>query len=149
MIKDEESRQAVTEVVQLLSDLSAAWRERRYENLAQFFAEDMVFTLPGFGGRLEGASAVVASYREFMDRVTLTAYAEATPVVDVWGETVVASFAWEMAWLAGGVPNRESGHDLFVFRRSAPGAQWRAVWRTMTFEPSSAEKAPAPAAHAS
>ena len=135
MIKDEESRQAVTEVVQTLSGLSPAWRERRYETLAQFFAEDMVFTFPGFGGRLEGASAVVESYREFMDRVTLTAYTEATPAVDVWGETAVASFAWEMAWLAGGVPNRESGHDVFVFRRAAPGAPWQAVWRTMTFAP--------------
>ena len=92
MIKDAESRQAVAEVIQTLSGLSTAWRERRYENLAQFFAEDMVFTFPGFGGRIQGASAIVASYREFMDRVTLTAYTEAPPAVDVWEETAVASF---------------------------------------------------------
>jgi hypothetical protein len=145
MIKDEESRQAVTEVMQTLSRLSAAWRERRYENLTQFFAHDMVFTFPGFGGRLEGVSAIIASYREFMDRVTLTAYVEATPAVDVWGETAVASFGWEMAWLVGDVPNHERGHDVFVFRREAPGAPWRAVWRTMTFEVPG-EKPPAPTA---
>lgn len=134
----EESRGAATEVARTLAALSAAWQGRRYDELAGLLAEDMVFALPGFGGRLEGAAAVVASYREFMERVTLTAYEEAAPAVDVWGDTAVASFRWEMAWLAGGVPNREAGHDVFVLRRAAAGAPWRAVWRTMTFDPPAA-----------
>jgi len=140
-----ESSRAAAEVTRTLAALSAAWRERRYDDLADFLAEDMVFALPGFSGRLEGASAVVASYREFMERATLTAYEESPLAVDVWGETAVASFRWEMAWLAGGVPNRETGHDVFVLRRTAPEAPWRAVWRTMTFEPP-AEQPRAPAA---
>ena len=123
------------EVTRTLAAMSAAWRERRYDDLTPFLAKDMVFALPGFSGRLEGAAAVVASYREFMERVTLTAYEESTPAVDVWGDTAVASFRWSMAWLAGDVPNREVGHDVFVFKRAQPGAPWRAVWRTMTFEP--------------
>jgi len=127
---------AASEVRRALGALSAAWQERRYDDLALLLADDMVFALPGFAGRLEGAVAVVASYREFMDRVTLTSYRESAHAVDVWGETAVASYRWEMAWLAGGVPNQEAGHDVFVFRRAAgSGGIWRAVWRTMTFEP--------------
>jgi len=34
--------------------ISAAWRERRYDDLGQLFADDMVFTLPGLAGRLDG-----------------------------------------------------------------------------------------------
>jgi hypothetical protein len=144
-IDGEESHRAAIEVALTLAALSTAWRERRYDDLAGFLAEDMVFTLPGFGGRLEGATAVVASYREFMERVTLTAYEEQAPTVDVWGETAVASFRWEMTWLAGGVPNQGAGHDLFVFRRAAAGESWRAVWRTMAFE-APAEQPRTPAA---
>ncbi len=136
MMDSDESRRGATEVAQTLAALSAAWRERRYDDLADLFAEDMVFALPGFAGRLEGAAAVVASYREFMERATLTAYEEGAPAVDVWGETAVASYRWDMAWLAGGAQNREAGHDIFVFRRAAASGPWRAVWRTMTFEPS-------------
>ena len=104
----------------------------------------MVFALPLSGVRLAGQRAVVDSYREFMDRVTLTRYREDTPSVDVWGDTAIASFRWEMDWLAGNVSNCEAGADIFVFcRRGA--TQWRAVWRTMMFEPSRASTA-APAA---
>jgi ketosteroid isomerase-like protein len=130
------------------SDLSAAWQARRYDELEGLFADDIVFALPGFDGRLEGASAVVASYREFMERVTLTAYREESPAVDVWGDTAVVTCRWQMEWLAGGVPNAESGHDVFVFRRSpntdSQATSWLAVWRTMTFDaPKSTPRAPA------
>ena len=128
--------------------LSAAWQARRYDELATLLADDMVFALPDFGGRLEGGAAVVASYREFMERITLTAYREDAPTIDVWGDTAVVSYRWEMAWLAGGVANDESDYDVFVFRRMAnsdAGTEpWLAVWRTMTFEPARpASNAPA------
>jgi ketosteroid isomerase-like protein len=123
------------ELRRVLAAMSAAWQGRRYDSLAQVFADNMVFALPASSARLEGARAVVESYREFMDRVTLTEYREEDPCIDIWGDTAVVTYRWEMAWLAGNVPNREAGHDVFVFRRD-PGAPWRAVWRTMSFEPS-------------
>ena len=43
------------------------------------------------------------------------------------------SYRWEMAWLAGGVPNHETGQDVFAFRHDTNGA-WLAIWRTMTFD---------------
>ena len=113
--------------------INAAWRERRYDDLCQMFAEDMVFTLPGFSGLLQGREAIVASYREFNERVTLTSYREEQLVVHVWGDTAVASYRWDMAWLAGGVPNHETGQDVFAFRHHTNGA-WLAIWRTMTFD---------------
>ena len=115
-----------------IARINAGWRDRRYDDLSQMFAEDMVFTLPGFSGRLEGREAIVASYREFMERITLTAYREDGLVVDVWGDVAVGCYRWDMAWFAGGVPNHETGHDVFVFRRT--NGLWLATWRTMTFD---------------
>jgi uncharacterized protein (TIGR02246 family) len=126
------SSDASDAVREVMARISAAWRERRYDDLCQMFAEDMVFTLPGFSGRVEGREAIVASYREFMERVTLTAYREDGLVVDTWGDAAVASYHWDMAWLAGGVPNHETGHDVFAFRQT--NGVWLAIWRTMTFD---------------
>jgi hypothetical protein len=71
-----------------------------------------------------------------MERVTIQRYEEGEPVVDVWGDTAVAIYRWEMAWTSGGVPKREAGHDILVLRRPAPGdgAAWRVVWRAITSE---------------
>src|SRR5436190_11934247 len=48
------SNDASAAVRDVMARITAAWRERRYDDLAEVFAEDMVFTLPGFSGRLEG-----------------------------------------------------------------------------------------------
>jgi len=139
----DDASQSCAEVRHVLANISTAWQARRYDVLAEFFAEDMILALPASGARLEGVRAVIESYREFMDRVTLTNYREDPATVDVWVNTAVASYRWEMSWLAGNTPNREVGHDIFVFRRTTD-ERWLAVWRTMMFEPS----APAPDAPA-
>ena len=115
------------------AQINAAWRERRYDDLCQMFAEDMVFTLPGFSGLLQGREAIVASYREFIERVTLTSYREEPLVGNVWGDTALASYRRDMAWFSGGVPNHETGQDVFAFRLHTTRA-WLAIWRTMTFD---------------
>ena len=80
--------------------INAAWRERRYDDLCQMFAEDMVFTLPGFSGLLQGREAIVASYREFIERVTLTSYREDHLVVHVWGDRGESDTQYPIPYLA-------------------------------------------------
>ena len=63
------SSNASDAVREVITWISAAWRYRRYDDLGPMCVEDMVFTLPGFSGRLEGPEAIVASYREFMERL--------------------------------------------------------------------------------
>jgi hypothetical protein len=41
-LHSKERVRATTEVSRTLTALSAAWRDRRYEDLADFFADDMV-----------------------------------------------------------------------------------------------------------
>ena len=134
---------ATGEVRAVLAAISRAWQERRYEELTEFFAPNMVLVLPGFAGRLEGRESIMASYQEFMDRITLTEYREAEAAVDVLGDTAMASFRWEMTWLAGVVPNRAAGHDAFLLQRvpaddAGRTPRWIALWRTMAFESDSA-----------
>jgi hypothetical protein len=131
-----DSSTARAAVAAALARLSSAWRNRRYDELAAVFDEGIVMALPGFVGRVEGREPLVESYREFMERATLTDYKEQPAVIDVWGDTAVASYRWEMHWLAGGVPNHAAGYEVFVFGRNSEGTEdWRAVWRTMAVDP--------------
>lgn len=122
-------------VARTLAGLSAAWRNRRYDELAAAFDERIVMALPGFSGRVEGRDALVASYREFMERATLTHYAEEQATIDIWGRTAVATYRWEMRWVVDSVPNQAAGSEMFIFAQPAGGTgEWRAVWRTVAFD---------------
>ena len=126
-----------TAVADLLTRISTAWRSRRFDDLARCFDENIVMAHSGFSGRTEGRDQLVASYREFMDRATLTSYDERPPVIEVFGDTVIASYRWEMSWRDGTSANHAAGTDLFVCNcsRDRAGDTWRAVWGTMSFEP--------------
>jgi hypothetical protein len=54
---------------------------------------------------------------------------ESDAEIDVWGNTAVPSYAWEMHYEMGGANCRESGRDRFVFKRD--GGKWPAVWRAV------------------
>jgi ketosteroid isomerase-like protein len=133
---------AVADVYDVLSNISEAWQLRQYDKLASHFDPDMTIVSPGFERRVQGRAACVDSYREFMDRATIERYEEAVPVVDVWGDTAVATYRWEMAWTAEGTADDEAGHDIVVLRRSSrDGVEaWRVVWRAVTSEKSRGER---------
>ena len=119
-------------VAAALASLNAAWLERRYDDLEKLLDERVVMALPGFTGRVEGRSSMVAGFREFVERATVTRFDASEPVIDVWGDAAVASFHWDMEWKTSAATERASGHDVFMFRHVADG--WRAIWRTMSID---------------
>lgn len=118
-----------------LGKLSAAWQNRRYEELAELFDDNIVMELPGFSGRIEGREAVVNGYRDFMETAAISNYQEDLPTIDVWGNTAMASYHWDMTGVRGGIAESAAGYDAFVCARNADGdGTWRAVWRTMSLD---------------
>jgi uncharacterized protein (TIGR02246 family) len=126
---------ARAELRAILRKLSVAWQNRRYEELADLFDDKIVMVLPAFSGRIEGREAVVDGYREFMETAAVSDYQEDLPTIDVWGDTAIASYHWEMTWISGAKVESAAGYDAFVFARSSDGdGSWRAVWRTMSLD---------------
>jgi hypothetical protein len=121
-----------SEIRGVLSRLSAAWREERFDELEDILHQSVVFLKPGFDGRVEGRTACVNTYREFMSSAKVMDYSESDPSVDVWGATAVATYRFEMAWEMNGKSHREAGRDLFVFVRE--DSRWQVVLRTMISE---------------
>jgi hypothetical protein len=124
----------LTDVSIALRRLSESWRNRRYDELRDCFHDSAVMVAPGFSGRVVGREAVVESYREFMDRSTLDNYSEDPATIEVFENTAIVNYRWEMVWTSGGKQDRGSGNDLFVFVRQPETDQWKAVWRTMVFD---------------
>ena len=119
------------EIRRALDGLNAAWRERRFADLATCFDDAVVMRGPGLIELVRGRDALVKSYADFMTKSEITEYAESGHAVDRWGDTAVARFDWSMAWIQDSKADRASGQELLVFQRQ--GTRWVAIERVMLY----------------
>ena len=126
-MKSERAQQS--EIQGVLSRLTAAWTEERFDELEDILHQSVVFVQPGFAGRVEGRTACVDTYRKFMSSAKLLNYSERDVTIDVWGTTSIATYAYHISWEMQGKSRRERGRDLFVFVREE--SRWQVVWRTV------------------
>ena len=122
-----------SEIRQRLHEINVAWINGRPEELAALFHEDIVVVLPGFQDQIWGRAAAIASYDDFANQATIHEYREEDHRVEVWGDTAVASYRFEIAYELDGEGCRDTGRDLFVFTRQH--GQWLVVWRTLLADP--------------
>jgi uncharacterized protein (TIGR02246 family) len=116
----------VWRVVQRLND---AWTKGGPEEIASFFHEEIVMVHPDFTQRTEGKAACVASYEDFRKQATILDFKISNPGIDVFGDTAIATYSYDIAYEMGGERFDDTGRDVFIFVRE--NAQWQAVWRTM------------------
>lgn len=121
------------EIEQVLESIAHAWRHHRLGELGDFLDDDVVFVAPGFRERLVGRAPLVERFRRFLDEATITEYVERDLTVDVFGDTAVATFLWEMEWDFEASTFRQRGHDVVVLTQRAQG--WRVVFRLQVAPP--------------
>jgi uncharacterized protein (TIGR02246 family) len=119
-------RQEIREVVEQLND---AWVKGSPEQLSTFFREDIAMVHPDFVQRTEGREACIASYVDFCSQAKVNDFKMGETSIDVFGDTAVATYSYEISYEMGGERFTDSGRDLFVFIRE--NDRWQAVWRTM------------------
>jgi uncharacterized protein (TIGR02246 family) len=118
------------EIWQLVQRMNDAWaKPGGPEDLASFFREDIVMVNPGFTQRTEGRDACVASYEGFCKQAAILDLKLSNPGIDVFGDTAIATYSYEIAYEMGGERFNDTGRDVFVFVRE--NDRWLAVWRTM------------------
>jgi hypothetical protein len=118
-----------SEIRGVLSRLTAAWTEGRFDELEDILHQSVVFVQPGFVGRAEGRTSCVDTYREFMSSAQVLEYDESDVAIDVWESTAVATYRYRITWQREGKMHRDTGHDVFVFLRQE--SRWQVVWRTV------------------
>jgi hypothetical protein len=117
------------EVAMVLASISKAWTSGRPGDMEDDLHPDAVFVQPGFGPRLEGRDAAIASFGAFMESARVRAYEEQQLVIDVVDDAAIATYRFRIDWEEQGTRHVDEGHDLFVFGRQK--GRWRAVWRTL------------------
>ncbi|MFH1943285.1 MAG: nuclear transport factor 2 family protein [bacterium] len=118
------------EIEQALKNINSAWSKGRFEELEKYIHKDFIIAQPGFQHRGVGRETCIQSYRDFVSNATIHDFKESDFTIDIWGETAVASYRFEMDWEMNDKHFQESGHDLYVFIQK--NNQWQAVWRTLT-----------------
>jgi hypothetical protein len=106
-----------------------AWRDGRPLDMRPSLDEDMVMVLPGQGGRVTGADAVLEGYVAFCGAARIERMDVSARQLDVLGEGAVASYDYALAYARQGRRWLATGRDLWVLARRA--GEWKAVWRTM------------------
>ncbi len=118
------------EIWQLVQRMNDAWaKPGGPEDLASFFREDIVMAHPDFTQRTEGRDACVASYEDFCKQAAIRDFKITNPGIDVFGDTAIATYSYEITYEMGGELFNDTGRDVFVFVRE--NDRWQAVWRTM------------------
>jgi len=117
------------EIRKLLGNISDTWIKGRPEELEEYFHEEMVIAGPGFKGGGRGKTECVQSYKDFVTHAAIRNVKESDHLIDVWGDTAVASYRFEIDYELNGQEHHDVGHDLFVFARQEE--KWLAVWRTV------------------
>jgi len=115
------------EVRELLQKITDAWTRGDPDDLAEYFHEELVILSPDLQRMGKGKAACVQSYKDFMAQAVVHEYKERDHKIDVWGNTAVSTYAFDITYEMDGQTFRESGHDMFVFNQE--GEKWLAVWR--------------------
>lgn len=117
------------EISDVIHQMNNAWANGHPDELERFFHEDIVMVQPDFTNRSAGREACIASYAEFCGAAIIHGLKLGDPGIEVFGDTAIATYSYEIDYEMGGERFSDKGRDIFVFTRS--NGQWRAVWRTM------------------
>ncbi len=107
--------------------MDQCWLQRRFDDLRDFLAEDMVLVAPGGNGRIEGCAAIIDTYREFMERSQVSQFENGAVNVTERGDTAVLEYSWAMAWESEGASNQATGREILVIARRS--GDWKVIWR--------------------
>ncbi|MGD9346378.1 MAG: nuclear transport factor 2 family protein [Candidatus Aminicenantes bacterium] len=120
-------KEDIENIMALLHKISETWSKANPDDLGEFFHEDLVISSPDLRKMGEGKKACIQSYKDFIARAVIHEYKEEDYTIDVWGDTAVSTYTFDMTYEMDGQTSREQGHDIFVYNRE--GEKWRVVWR--------------------
>lgn len=111
------------EVWQALRDLNDAWTKGNPEQLNDCFHKDMVAITATDRERLVGRDACFASWNRFAKTAKIHFWKEIDPQIQIYGNTAVVTYYFDMSFDMGGQTINMGGRDMFVFIKEN-GKRW-------------------------
>jgi len=121
--------EAEKDIENILQDINKSWTQGHPKELEKYFHSDIVIQGPGFQNPIKGKNNCVKHYEDFSAHTKIKNYGDSEYVVNIWDETAVASYKFDIEFEADGEIRKESGHELYTFLKDS-GA-WKVVWSTI------------------
>jgi len=121
------------EVQDLINRINEAWLGGRTGELNEYFHNDMVIRGPDLTEMARGRETCVKSYEDFVQKSLVRNFKASEPEVDLWDNSAVATYSWEITYEMQGQAHQELGRDLFVLTRA--GGRWLVIWRAVLLSP--------------
>jgi hypothetical protein len=113
------------QVWQTLRALNDTWTQGDPHDLANYFHTDMVAITATDRDRLEGREACLAGWSNFAQAAKIHRWQELEPIIQIYGDTAVVTYYFDMSYEMGGQYIDLGGRDMFVFVKD--GGRWWAV----------------------
>jgi ketosteroid isomerase-like protein len=114
------------DVWQTLQSLNRAWTTGKVDELKNYFHENMVAITPVDRQRREGRQACIDGWAQFVAGTTkIHHWKELDPQIQIYGETAVVTYYFDMSFDMAGKTIVSTGRDMFVFVKE--GGRWWAV----------------------
>jgi hypothetical protein len=114
---------------QIVQEINDAWLTNKTEQLINYFHPGVIITGADLHEILGNRDAAIGSYKEFMSNSVVNDYKESDPVINVFGDTAIVSYQFNIVYVMNEKTYSETGRDLFVFNKE--NDKWLAVWRTL------------------
>lgn len=114
---------------QTIQNINSAWINNKTEELHNYLHPDIVIMTPDLHENIKGREACINSYKDFVSNSVLKDYKESDFVINIFSNTAVASYQFDIMYEMNGKTYSETGRDLFVFTKE--NEKWLAVWRTL------------------
>ena len=116
---------AEREVWHTLRQLNDCWTQSDGKELVHYFHENIVAITPSDRLRREGRAACVAGWTAFAAYAKIHHWREIDPKIQVYGNTAVVTYYFDMSFDMGGQTIQMGGRDMFTFVKE--NGQWWAV----------------------
>ena len=113
------------EVWETLRKLNDCWTQGDGSGLVEYFHKDMVAVTPMDRERREGRAACVAGWVGFVKAAKVIRWKETDPWVQLYGNTAVVTYYFDMEFEMGGQRIQTAGRDMFTFVQE--DGRWWAV----------------------
>jgi len=116
----------VKEIWETGSLINKLWAvDNKPEKLRNYFHPEMVAFTGGKRNRIEGRDTCVAAWKSFADAAMIYAWRETDPKIQIYGNSAIATYYYEITFDLNGKRYEEGGRDLLVLVRK--NGKWLVV----------------------
>jgi hypothetical protein len=115
-------KQEIWSTVRAMND---AWTKGKPDDLSRFFHPNMVAITATDRHRLDGGAACIAGWKAFCDAARIHRWEEIDPTIQVYGNSAVVAYYFDMSFDMSGQTIDMGGRDMFFFVKE--GERWWAV----------------------